>query len=140
MALQLQETIKGFIANYWRIGLIVYDRFAGSLTVRLDLYKDSATRQADLNAIIYSEQVVTFPVAELVAMSDVYTEIKKPQMTDAIDASNNIIWVDVNANEYPVEQGTQRADGTVYVLVDGAEVDVTKKQIDANKFSGAIDI
>jgi len=52
MALKLQTTFKGLTAEYWKIIKTYHNFVNGKVVVRLALYKDSATRLANVNDFI----------------------------------------------------------------------------------------
>ena len=52
MALQLETNFKGISANYWRIVRFDYSDIENKGLIRLGLYKDKATRDADVKNVL----------------------------------------------------------------------------------------
>lgn len=89
MAIKKEKTIKsGYIAEYWRVGIITYNRLEGTVYLRVDAYKDQAKRVEDLGGIAESISY-NFPIGEVnenSSLMNVYEYIKGlPEFDGAID-------------------------------------------------------
>ena len=85
MALKLQTNFKGITAGYWKILKADHDFASGKVVVRLALYKDQVTREADINnfldirAFIYDDGDLT--------RLDLYGKIKESKIVDGVETN-----------------------------------------------------
>ena len=75
MALILDTPFNGFTASYWKITKTVEDAFINETYVEMSLYKDQATREANIKTSL-TYTTFRFPAVDL-TRADIYGLIKK---------------------------------------------------------------
>jgi len=85
MALKLTTEYKGLTAEYWKILKADHDFSSGKVVVRLALYKDQTTRNADINNFIDIKAFV-FDNGDTIR-EDLYAKIKESKIVDEVETN-----------------------------------------------------
>ena len=86
MGLTKAKAIKGYSYEYWKITELRQNYRTGQTRIRLDLYKDKATREADvLDFVEGQSHFVTTSTLE--HRDEAYTEVVKSNLSDETDVA-----------------------------------------------------
>jgi len=83
VALKLVMDYKGLSAEYWKILKSDTNFLSGETVVRLGLYKDKATRDANIADYLLME-AMRFNISDK-PLNDLYIEVKKPIYETVVD-------------------------------------------------------
>jgi hypothetical protein len=95
MALQLEETYKGFVANYWRISDVRVNYDSSSTIVELQLFKDKSTREDNRSSFVKRQR---FNLQKL------YPETSQSDLRDAIYVDLKDLVTGIEFNEETQEK------------------------------------
>jgi len=81
MALELEQSYKGYTANYWRITRLSPNYERNETQVILTLYKDATTRKTDSDAVLLTQGKTYNEIIE--NRDDAYVKVKEPVLVAA---------------------------------------------------------
>lgn len=88
MALKLTQDFKGISVNYWKITQVIEDYRLNSTKVILSLYKDKATRTANIGNILQQREFIFDGIESDRAV--LYGKIKEPINEEIYNPIDNV--------------------------------------------------
>lgn len=114
MALKLQKTIKGVIAEYWVISLIAWNKLSDKTQVYLSSYLNKDVRLESLENTLSG---VSFDFEGELDLADAYVKIKESKLEKRIitPAKNAVLDIDGNIIEPAVEEVSEMVETNEFI-------------------------